>query len=457
MPKRVLAVGDSVVWGQGLKEPNKFVEQVRKLIGSDAELASLAHSGAIIDLKPRTAEKQSAFLFGEAPRGFPGILSQIEIAAGNPDYASYLKPNGWDRVPWKEVKKDLVRQIAGYSKAPPDIILLDGGINDFNAFQIVVPWSIQGGEGKALGIAGPSGGSGNVARVLAALDEAEADEEAAPKGAAAAPRLEISLPDLRWLTDDEFRALIDKVVYERMRILLRSLGSKERFKTSRVVVSGYFPIFTEGSVQTLLALNPALAVLLVSSESRDEQRAALATALHYSNTDPQEYTDIVIRRSKIWYEHSAKRLGEAVQEANGLFGKRFAFAPPVFGPDNGALAPKSFIWTFTGAVDDVLRQILRWLGKPVPSAEAAGRPVAAAAPLGGVDFAVGYGLGAGIATDEAITRRSQSAFAYYVFSSTGRQDPAATFFGGFKTSVASAGHPNPQGAKAYTQAIKKVL
>jgi hypothetical protein len=457
MPKKVLALGDSVVWGQGLKEPNKFVEQARKLVGSDAELASLAHSGAIIDLKPLKAEKHSSFLFGELPRGLPGILSQIEIAAGNPDYASYLKPNSWDLEPWQALKKELARQIAGYATKAPDVILLDGGINDFNAFQIVVPWSIQGGEGKALGIAGSSGAS-NVARVLEALDEAEADQAPAPKGAAAAPQpAAFALPDLHWLTDDEFRALIDKIVYERMRLLLRTLGSKPRFKASRVVVTGYFPIFTAGSVPALMALNPALATLMVSSGSRDEQRAALATALQYASTDPQKYTNIVVRRSQIWYEHSAKRLGEAVQEANGKFGNRFAFASPVFGPDNGALAPKSFLWTFTGAVDDVLKQILRWLGQPAPAAAAAGKSAAAAAPLGGVDFGVGYGLGAGIATDEAITQRGQAAFAYYLFSSTGRQDPAATFFGGFKTSVASAGHPTPQGAKAYTQAIKKVL
>lgn len=446
MPRKMMALGDSVVWGQGLKERHKFVQKTRALLGADTELASFAHSGAVIDLAPQPPQTFTQFLFGELPRGLPGILSQLRIAAGDAAFAPCLQPNSWDLEDWRRVKRDLRQQVAGYATTPPDLILLDGGINDLGAFQIVVPWNLHD--------------SGAVASMSAAFDQAQVAAEA-PEPASAAPSvplsLPIALPNVQWLTDDEFRKLIDQFVFERMRLLLRAIGPMQRFERSRVVVTGYFPIFTEGSIQNLLALNPAIATLLVPSGNRDQQRAALATALS-SEVDPREYANLVIHRSKIWYEHSSQRLQQAVDEANRDFGNRFALAVPEFGPDNGALAPRSFLWTFTPAVDGLLRKILRLLDPVSPAAEAADAADAPAAGVfGGTDFAFGYGLGSGIATDEATSSRGDASFAYYVFSSTGRSDPGATFFGGFKTSVASAGHPNRLGVQAYMDAIQKIV
>lgn len=453
MARKILALGDSVVWGQGLKDANKFVEKVRVSIGVDTELASLARSGAVIDLQARTAQEHTSLLFGEIPRSLPGILSQLEIADGNAGFASYLNPQRFDPDFWVSVKQRLRRQIDGYQTAPPDFILLDGGINDLRAMQIVLPWNLHDGDDAAR-TAGPS----NVERVVAALDEAQeemlsrrADPEAPPETSA---RAGLALPQLEPITDEQFRALIDRFVFERMRLLLRTLAGKQRFKNSRVIVTGYFPIFTEGSAQSLLALNPALATLLVPSDNRNEQRAALATALA---SDPQDYTNLIIHRSKIWYDFGSQRLQEAVAEANRLFGNRFAFARPAFGPNNGALAPDAFLWSFTGAVDEVLRKILGWLGDRGPGADARAAERGLGDLFGGVDFSVGYGLGAGIATDQAITRRGEAAFDYYLFSGTGRTDPDATFFGGFTTSVASAGHPNPKGVAAYVAAIQNAI
>lgn len=457
MPRKLLALGDSVVWGQGLKDPNKFVEKVRASLGADTELASLARSGAVIDLQARTAQDHTSLLFGELPRSLPGILSQLEIADGNAAFASYLDPHGFDPDFWDRTKQTLRQRIAGYGSAPPDFVLLDGGINDLRAMQIVLPWNLHDGDGDAARTAGPS----NVERVVAALDEAQeerlgrrAGPDAVPEDGAAARVAGLALPQLDPITDDQFRALIDKFVFERMRLLLRTLGSKPRFRNSRVIVTGYFPIFTEGSAGSLLALNPALATLLVPSDSRNEQRAALATALA---ADPREYTNLIIHRSKIWYDFGSQRLSEAVAEANRLFGNRFAFARPAFGPNNGALAPDSFLWSFTGAVDDVLRKILKWLGDRGPGADARAAERGLGGLFGGVDYSVGYGLGAGIATDQATTRRGEAAFDYYLFSGTGRTDPDATFSGGFTTSVASAGHPNPKGVAAYVTAIQEAI
>lgn len=202
MARKILALGDSVVWGQGLKDGNKFVERIRASFGADAELASLARSGSVIDLQARTPQEHTSLLFGELPRSLPGILSQLEIADGNADFASYLGREDFDPDFWIKAKQDVRRQIDGYGTAPPDFVLLDGGINDLRAMQIVLPWNLHDGDDAAR-TAGPS----NAERVVAVLDEAQeemlsrrADPDAPPEETAARvaglslPRLERSTP-----------------------------------------------------------------------------------------------------------------------------------------------------------------------------------------------------------------------------------------------------------------------
>jgi lysophospholipase L1-like esterase len=446
---KMLALGDSVMWGQGLAEKHKFVRLVEAFLagqGKTVELASLAHSGAIIDLAPQLPTPQTAFLFGELPRTFPSILSELSVVARSAGFAAYLQPNSFDPGSWRRTKQDLARQVEGYAAAPPDLILLDGGANDFKALQIVLPWDLHSGPGntEAPGIAAAA--ESNVARVLGAVAAARSAEA-------------LALPDLHWLTEQEFKALIDTYLFQRMRGLLAAVG--RTFLASRVVVTGYYPIFTPGSLAGFAAngFDPAIAALFAGPASREEQLAALAWALHPS-VDRTEYSNRIVWQSKIWYEYGTERLREAVAEANSKFGDRFAVASPAFGPDNGALAPHSLLWTFTGAVDFVLQKILRLLGGAPVAAAAAPLPEAIPAVEGLGDaagFALAYSLGAGLATDEATGPRGSAAFDYYVFSEVGRNDANATLTGGFTTSVASVGHPNPNGAKAFAAAIEPLL
>ena len=442
---KMLALGDSVMWGQGLAEPHKFDRLVRTFLtgqGKTVRLASLAHSGAIIDLAPQLPAPQTALLFGELPRTDPSILSELAVASQATGFSAYLQPNSFDPSAWKKTKQDLAHQVAGYADAPPDLILLDGGANDFKALQIVLPWNLHSGPGTP-GIGADA--ESNVGRLLTAI-------------AAAGTAEAFPLPQLAWLTEQEFKVLIDTYLFQRMRGLLAATGPA--FPASRIVVTGYFPIFTDGSLSGLQSLDSAIATLFAGGASRDEQLAALAWALHPS-VDRTEYSNRIILQSKIWYEYGTERLREAVAEANQKFGNRFALASPVFGPDNGALAAKPFLWTFTGAVDFVLREILRLLGG-APAAAPAAAPVLESAPLveglgSAAGFGLAYSLGAGLATDEVTGPRASAAFDYYVFSSVGRSDPDATLSGGFTTSVASVGHPNPEGAKAFAAAITPLL
>ena len=134
-PLRMLAIGDSVVWGQGLKVENKFTDMVRDWLckqrngGScenkeDVQLHVEAHSGAIISKEnDRDDEKEDVrFTRGIAPlkyegevnNGYPTILAQVELAK------SYYKSNS---IPPEEV----------------DLVILDGGINDLNAAKLLLP------------------------------------------------------------------------------------------------------------------------------------------------------------------------------------------------------------------------------------------------------------------------------------------------------------------------------
>jgi hypothetical protein len=123
---RILVFGDSVMWGQGLEEPNKFhslVEQaIRQRHGDIGVYKDVrAHSGAMLSAKlasPISRLGGTAFqqrLNGEIPTDFPLISDQILEFENAPD-----------------AQDDM------------DLILLDGGINDINVRTILSPLTSSG-------------------------------------------------------------------------------------------------------------------------------------------------------------------------------------------------------------------------------------------------------------------------------------------------------------------------
>jgi hypothetical protein len=85
-PFTVVAVGDSVTWGQGLTDEHKYTGMVKQWIetnlGTDVKLVVLAHSGALV-LRPQGfgTSVEARVTPGEVPNAFPTISGQVEFAA----------------------------------------------------------------------------------------------------------------------------------------------------------------------------------------------------------------------------------------------------------------------------------------------------------------------------------------------------------------------------------------
>lgn len=125
-PFEFLVVGDSLIWGQGLEEKDKFYTLTAKWLRTqhfdgrrDVVLKVKAHSGSTIKFHPAEAEKyrkagrDEAYEFHpEVNVGFPSSWKQIEVAAE--EYRS-----------------------AG--KAGADLIMISGGITDVTTSAVYDP------------------------------------------------------------------------------------------------------------------------------------------------------------------------------------------------------------------------------------------------------------------------------------------------------------------------------
>ncbi|MGB2750765.1 MAG: hypothetical protein WBC19_01800 [Pyrinomonadaceae bacterium] len=109
-PFELLVVGDSLIWGQGLEEKDKFYSLVaewlrREAFGKpcDVNMKVKAHSGATIFFDPKEAAKYRAagrdenhFYKGEVNVSTPSISKQVETAAA--EYSLQGRTRGADLV-----------------------------------------------------------------------------------------------------------------------------------------------------------------------------------------------------------------------------------------------------------------------------------------------------------------------------------------------------------------------
>ena len=128
-PFRIVAAGDSIMWGQGLGEAAKFTaltrDAIRPSLGMDVELTSFAHSGAIIrsTTSPFTAiglqdttpfDQTLAATPGEVPNSFGTIFQQVNVQAALSSSASVARPD-------------------------VDLVLVDGCANDVGIMNVLNP------------------------------------------------------------------------------------------------------------------------------------------------------------------------------------------------------------------------------------------------------------------------------------------------------------------------------
>ncbi|HLK10733.1 MAG TPA: hypothetical protein VKW76_05095 [Candidatus Binatia bacterium] len=109
MTFRIVTLGDSVPWGQGLLEDEKYDALVQAALAAahpGITLERLAHSGAVIGAFGATGTPEA----GEVPGARPTIVEQCDAFADSPDTV--------------------------------DLVLLDGGINDVGVATILNPLAL---------------------------------------------------------------------------------------------------------------------------------------------------------------------------------------------------------------------------------------------------------------------------------------------------------------------------
>ena len=133
-PFEFLVVGDSIVWGQGLEEKDKFYSLISNWLRDgvfgkrrDVIIKVKAHSGSTLKFHAEVAEKykkagrdETYYYKPEVNVGFPSVWKQIEM--GVEEYKADGKPFG------------------------ADLIMLTGGITDISVGKVLDPF----GDNKKL-------------------------------------------------------------------------------------------------------------------------------------------------------------------------------------------------------------------------------------------------------------------------------------------------------------------
>ena len=132
----MLVMGDSIVWGQGLEENQKFYtlveNEIARRIGRDVNLVNRSHSGATI----QSVDKTTLVEPGEVPLTTPTLWQQLESAIA-----------GYNCEP-RTGEKDKPSH-PKYKCKGVNLVLLDGGINDIGVPKILSPFTSQKSIKKA--------------------------------------------------------------------------------------------------------------------------------------------------------------------------------------------------------------------------------------------------------------------------------------------------------------------
>jgi hypothetical protein len=340
-PFNIIAVGDSIMWGQGLAQDHKFVTKVQQWLqsqfgpGKEVRLRNFARSGALVKLQPPTVEAQYAVelstISAEIPRDTPSVMYQALFLAPGP----------------------------GVDPSDVDLVLVDGCANDVDLARYVLDPTVSE---AALG-----------ARIQEKCGSTD---------------------------------LVGSMVH--------NLGEIHgRFPNAKVLLTGYYPIISQGAVLTAVAV--FLQHMLGGSFTGvgaatggiasmfgipiDPVTGAVAGQILATATT-KKLLDAETSHSVVFQANTTSTLSTDVAIANQRFGQnRIRFVGVPFTASNAYAMPDSWLWL-------------------VPS------PVA----MPGVPNS----------KDEVYDQRTREC-------SAAKAD--------FKCVVASMGHPNAAGAQVYANSI----
>jgi lysophospholipase L1-like esterase len=312
-PFRMLVLGDSVTWGQGLADEHKFSYKVREWIcrqrnggncqnTDDVQIHVEAHSGAVIAKPAQNHLKdEKRFTREVAPVRYPGEV--------NNDY-----PTVWGQV-------DLARRYYLDNSIPleqVDLILLNGGINDMGAPRLLAP--------KLLGFL-----AGNISGFA------------------------------KKYCEDEMKLLLDKVA--------------NTFPNARIVVPGYFPLVSLNTPENILT--ETIGYLWLGKKEKANDQGAIkeeSDKLPNEAADaqkPSSFLKHMANRSRDWTVASNAALAAAVKSFNSsraglkVFGAkvsspppeasaRAVFVPVLFSDENAYAAQNAFLWKLVRKSSDVV-------------------------------------------------------------------------------------------------------
>ena len=308
-PFRILVLGDSVMWGQGLTDEHKFSYKVREWIcgqrnnGScqnkdDVQIHVEAHSGAVIARPEKDNQKKEEERFtridspikypGEVRHAYPTVWGQVDLAR------RYYLDNS---IPLEEV----------------DLILVNGGINDMGPARILAP--------KLLGFL-----AGNLT-------------EFAKK-----------------YCEDEMKLLLDKVA--------------NTFPNARIVVPGYFPLVSINTPENIV--KETIRYLFLDEKEKANNKETIedesASPLDEVTHKPSDWLKHMANRSKEWTVASNAAFAAAVKSFNDshvglpVTGKtppqqasmRALFVAVPFSDENAYAAKNAFLWKLIRKSPDVV-------------------------------------------------------------------------------------------------------
>jgi hypothetical protein len=140
------------------------------------------------------------------------------------------------------------------------------------------------------------------------------------------------------ISHSHLASVIYNACYTDMKTLVQKVSSK--FPNAIIIVTGYFPAISEYNLPWVRDL-----ITLLSEDFR----------LNWSwewppgwTIDSDVNTDVIISHWALWHRDSNALIGKVVQESVDPANKRIFFVDPKFGPENVAFGPRALLYHYEG-------------------------------------------------------------------------------------------------------------